>query len=32
MVRRAVFQMGRNKALGPDGFSAEFKQTCWEGD
>jgi hypothetical protein len=26
-VRKAIFQMERNKAPGPDGFPAEFYQT-----
>ena len=29
-VREAVFQMEYNKALGPDGFPAEFYQVFWE--
>jgi hypothetical protein len=29
-VREAVFQMEHNKALGPDGFPAEFYQVCWD--
>jgi hypothetical protein len=29
-VREAVFQMERNKALGPNGFPTEFYQTCWD--
>jgi hypothetical protein len=29
-VREAVFQMEHNKAPGPDGFPAEFYQTCWD--
>jgi hypothetical protein len=28
--QNAVFQMEHNKALGPDGFSAEFYQSCWD--
>ena len=28
-VREAVFQMEHNKALGPDGFPAEFYQVFW---
>lgn len=28
-VHDAIFQMERNKAPGPDGFPAEFFQTCW---
>jgi hypothetical protein len=27
-VREAVFQIEHNKAPGPDGFPAEFYQTC----
>jgi hypothetical protein len=26
-VRKAIFQMGHNKARGPNGFPAEFYQT-----
>ena len=29
-VRKAVFQMEHNKALGPDGFPAEFFQNFWD--
>jgi mannosylglycoprotein endo-beta-mannosidase len=29
-VRRAIFQMEHNKALGPDGFPAEFYQSFWD--
>jgi hypothetical protein len=29
-VQDAIFQMEHNKALGLDGFSAEFYQACWE--
>jgi hypothetical protein len=29
-VRKAIFQMEHNKALGPDGFPAKFYQTFWE--
>ena len=29
-VKQAVFQMEHNKALGPDGFPAEFYQRFWE--
>jgi hypothetical protein len=29
-IREVVFQMEHNKALGPNGFWAEFYQTCWE--
>jgi mannosylglycoprotein endo-beta-mannosidase len=29
-VKEVVFQMEHNKALGPDGFPAEFFQTFWE--
>ena len=29
-VRKAVFQMEHNKALGPDGFPAEFYQNFWD--
>jgi hypothetical protein len=28
-VREAIFQMEHNKALGPDGFPAEFYQVFW---
>jgi hypothetical protein len=28
-VKKAVFQMEHNKALGPDGFAAEFYQSFW---
>jgi hypothetical protein len=29
-VKKAVFQMEHNKALGPDGFPAKFYQNFWE--
>jgi hypothetical protein len=29
-VRKAVFQMGHNKAPGPDGFPLEFYQIFWD--
>jgi hypothetical protein len=29
-IRKAVFQMEHSKALGPDGFPAEFYQTLWD--
>jgi hypothetical protein len=29
-VMNAIFQMEHNKALGPDGFPAEFYQTFWD--
>ena len=29
-VKTIVFQMEHNKALGPDGFPAEFYQVFWE--
>jgi hypothetical protein len=29
-VREAIFQMEHNKAPGPNGFSAEFYQVCFE--
>lgn len=29
-VKRAVFQLGKDKAPGPDGFSGLFFQSCWE--
>jgi hypothetical protein len=29
-VRKVVFQMEHNKALGPDGFPAEFYQVFWD--
>jgi hypothetical protein len=29
-IRKAVFQMEHNKALGLDGFSAKFYQTFWD--
>jgi hypothetical protein len=29
-VKKAVFQMKHNKALGPDGFPAEFYQSSWD--
>jgi mannosylglycoprotein endo-beta-mannosidase len=29
-INKAIFQMEHNKALGPDGFPAEFYQTFWE--
>jgi mannosylglycoprotein endo-beta-mannosidase len=29
-VYDAIFQMEKNKAPGPDGFSAEFYQKLWE--
>jgi hypothetical protein len=29
-VRKTIFQMEHNKALGPDGFPAEFYQTFWD--
>jgi mannosylglycoprotein endo-beta-mannosidase len=29
-VRKAIFQMEHNKALGPDGFPDEFYQTFWD--
>jgi hypothetical protein len=29
-VREAIFQMEHNKAPGPDRFSTEFYQSCWE--
>lgn len=29
-VKRAIFKMEHNKALGPDGFPAEFYQVFWE--
>jgi hypothetical protein len=29
-IRRALFQMERNKIAEPDGFPIEFFQTCWE--
>jgi hypothetical protein len=28
-IREAIFQMEHNKALGPDGFPAEFYQVFW---
>eukprot|EP00253_Pinus_taeda_P034134 PITA_34134 len=28
-VKKALFNMDPNKALGPDGFSARFLQACW---
>lgn len=29
-IKEAVFQLGRDKALGPDGFPLSFYQTFWE--
>jgi hypothetical protein len=29
-IRKVVFMMNGNKALGPNGFSLAFFQTCWE--
>jgi hypothetical protein len=29
-VRQAIFQMEHKKALGPDGFPANFYQVCWD--
>jgi hypothetical protein len=29
-VKTVVFQMNHNKALGPDGFPAEFYQNFWD--
>lgn len=29
-IKEAIFQMKHNKALGPDGFLAEFFQVFWE--
>jgi hypothetical protein len=29
-VRKAIFQMEHNKALGPNGFPAEFYQIFWD--
>ena len=29
-VKEAIFHMEHNKALGPDGFPAEFYQVFWE--
>jgi hypothetical protein len=29
-IRKSVFQMEHNKALGPDGFPAELYQKFWE--
>jgi hypothetical protein len=29
-VRKAIFQMEHNKALGPDGFPTQFYQTFWD--
>jgi hypothetical protein len=29
-VKKAIFQMEHNKALGPDGFPAEFCQKFWD--
>lgn len=28
-VRTAMFDLGRHKAPGPDGYSAEFFHGCW---
>jgi hypothetical protein len=29
-IKSVIDQMERNKAAGPDGFPAEFYQSCWE--
>jgi hypothetical protein len=29
-IKRAIFQMEKKKATGPDGMPVEFYQTCWE--
>jgi hypothetical protein len=29
-VKKAIFEMEHNKALGPDGFPAEFYQVFWD--
>jgi hypothetical protein len=29
-VRKAIFQMEHNKALGPDGFSTKFYKIFWD--
>jgi hypothetical protein len=29
-IKRVLFQLGPNKALGPDGLTAHFLQTNWD--
>jgi 2-iminoacetate synthase ThiH len=29
-IKEALFQMGKNKVVGPDNVPVEFYQTCWE--
>lgn len=29
-IREVVFELNKDSASGPDGFSREFYQTCWE--
>jgi hypothetical protein len=29
-IKEALFQMEKNKAVGPDNVPVEFYQTCWE--